>query len=124
MVAQTATTTSGTLMRNATRHEIVSTRMPPMNGPRIVVAAVAAAHTPYARPWASPLKFAVGSATVTTDESTNTIDDPSTAAISVQRARLFTSAPPPRWRLAAYSRAARGDKPTSGRSGRRGDTRN
>src|SRR5438034_550491 len=39
MVAQTATTTSGTLMRNATRHEIVSTRMPPMNGPRNVVAA-------------------------------------------------------------------------------------
>ena len=33
-----------------------------MNGPRIVVAAVAAAHTPYARPWASPLKFAVSSA--------------------------------------------------------------
>src|SRR5207253_666639 len=49
-------------MRNATRHEIVSTRMPPMNGPRMVVAAVAAAHTPYARPWASPVKFAVSSA--------------------------------------------------------------
>src|SRR5437868_15068465 len=62
MVAQTTTTTSGTLIRNATRHEIVSTRMPPMNGPTMVVAAVAAAHTPYARPWASPLKFAVSSA--------------------------------------------------------------
>ena len=49
-------------MRNAARHESVSTRMPPTNGPRIVVPAEAAAHTPKARPCCSPVKVAVMSA--------------------------------------------------------------
>ena len=46
-------------MRNAARHESVSTRMPPTKGPRIVVAAEAAAQTPNARPCASPVNVAV-----------------------------------------------------------------
>jgi len=53
---------SGTLMRNAARHEMPSTRMPPTNGPRIVVAADAAAQRPNARPCASPLNVTVRSA--------------------------------------------------------------
>jgi len=46
-------------MRNTARQETASTRMPPTNGPRIVVAADAPAHTPNARPCSSPEKLAV-----------------------------------------------------------------
>src|SRR6266852_9815316 len=62
IVAHRATTQSGTLMRNATRHDNVSTSAPPMNGPRMVVAADAPAHRPNARPCASPVNVAVKSA--------------------------------------------------------------
>ena len=41
------------------RQEIVLTSKPPTNGPRIVVAAEAPAHTPNARPRSSPSKLAV-----------------------------------------------------------------
>ena len=57
-----ATATSGTLMKNAARQEIVSTRRPPISGPRIVVAPEAPAQVPNARPCSSPEKLAVRSA--------------------------------------------------------------
>ena len=49
-------------MRNATRHDKVSTSAPPMTGPRMVVAADAPAQRPNARPCASPVNVAVRSA--------------------------------------------------------------
>ena len=55
-VAQRANATSGTLIRNATRQPIVSTRMPPTIGPRSVSAEVEAAQMPNARPRASPVE--------------------------------------------------------------------
>src|SRR5438067_2864545 len=58
-VAQAATATRGTLMKNAARQEIVSTSTPPISGPRIVVAPDAPAHVPKARPCSSPEKLAV-----------------------------------------------------------------
>ena len=47
------------LIRNAARHDIASTRIPPTNGPRMVVAADAPAHRPKARPSSSPWKVEV-----------------------------------------------------------------
>ena len=53
-VAYSATTRRGRLMKKAARHEIPSTRSPPTNGPRMVVAAEAPAHRPKALPCSSP----------------------------------------------------------------------
>src|SRR5437879_11838170 len=58
-VAQAATATSGTLMKNAARHEIVSTRTPPIRGASVVVAPDAPAQVPNARPCSSPEEVAV-----------------------------------------------------------------
>ena len=57
-----ARATRGTLIRKTARHETASTRMPPTNGPRMVVAPEPAAHTPNARPCSSPSKVDVISA--------------------------------------------------------------
>jgi hypothetical protein len=50
---------SGMLRRNAIRHETESTNTPPSTGPKIVVAADAAAQIPKARPCSSPSKLTV-----------------------------------------------------------------
>src|ERR1700730_17101872 len=71
-VAQSAIRISGTLIRNAARQEIVSTSRPPTKGPRMVVAPEAPAQRPKARPWASPSKLAVRSAS---DPGTRTAPD-------------------------------------------------
>ncbi len=50
---------TGTLRKKARRQLTVSTRTPPTRGPRIDVAAVAAAQIPNARPRAGPSNVAV-----------------------------------------------------------------
>src|ERR687884_203290 len=55
----TAMRIRGTLIKNAARQEIESTRNPPTTGPRIVVAPEAPAQTPNARPCSSPEKLEV-----------------------------------------------------------------
>src|SRR5256885_273289 len=62
-VAHAPTATSGMLRKKAARQEIVSTRSPPISGPRIVVAPEAPAHVPKARPCSRPEKLAVIRAT-------------------------------------------------------------
>jgi hypothetical protein len=58
-LAHSAMAMSGTLMRNAARQLTACTRRPPTTGPMIAVADVPDAHSPMARPRASPSKAAV-----------------------------------------------------------------
>ena len=51
--------TKGTFTRKIARHDTVSTRTPPMKGPRIISPAVAPDQIPKARPCSSPVKVAV-----------------------------------------------------------------
>jgi len=59
IVAHSAIATSGTLTRNATRHDSRSTSSPPIGWPKSVSADVAAAHVPNARARAAPSNVAV-----------------------------------------------------------------
>ena len=59
VVNQTASTTSGTLIRNRERQPATSTSTPPIGGPSVASADVAAAHKPNARALAAPSKVLV-----------------------------------------------------------------